>query len=96
MLHFSQTLLYTNLKLGTVVACDEGFPKMYILITFHEGHRSSGVITCENCDFCEKMQFFSQYCECMNETERAYRRLIGLVYCIMFAHLTEVKSRQDP
>ena len=39
---FSDTIEDRNLKLGTGVVCDGGFPKMYILIVFHEGQRSSG------------------------------------------------------
>ena len=43
---FSDTLDDRNLKLGTVVVCDVGFPKIYILMTLDEGQRSSGAIIC--------------------------------------------------
>ena len=43
---FSDTVDHRNLKRGTVVGCDVGFPKMYILMTCHEGQRSSGAIIC--------------------------------------------------
>ena len=70
---------------------------MYILITFHEGQRSSGAITCEKIgNFAEKHTFFIHYGECMNETEHAHRRHIGLVCCVMFAHLTKVIGHQGP
>ena len=39
---FSDTIDHRNLKLGRVVVCDVGFPKMYILMTFHAkvgGHK---------------------------------------------------------
>ena len=94
---FSDTIEHTNLKLGTVVVCDGGFPKLYILITFLEGQKSSGAIMCAKIgNFAEKRIFFSHYGECMNETGHAYRRHIGLVCCTMFAHLTEVKGHQGP
>ena len=32
---FSDTIDHRNLKLGTVVVCDVGFPKVYVLMTFH-------------------------------------------------------------
>ena len=32
----------------------------------------------------------------MNETGHAHRKHIGLVCCIMFAHLTEAKGHQGP
>ena len=85
------------MKLGTVVVCDVGFPKMYILMTFHEGQRPTGALIYVKIGiFAEKGKFFSDDDECMNETGHAYRRHIGLVYCIMFAHLTEVKGHQRP
>ena len=60
------------MKLGTVVVCDVGFPKMYILMTFHEGERSSVAIICAKIGiFVEKRNFFSQYGEHMNETGHA-------------------------
>jgi len=46
--------------------------------------------------FVKKRIFFSHYVECMNETGHAHRRHIGLVCCVMFAHLTEVKGHQGP
>ena len=57
---FSDTFDDRNLKLGTVVVCDVGFPKMYILMTFHGGQRSSGAIICAKIGiFAEKRNFFS-------------------------------------
>ena len=96
MLHLD-TIDHRNLKLGTVVICDMGFLDMYILMMFREGQRSSGAIICVNIGiFAEKRTFFIHYGECMTETGHAYRSHIGLVCCIMFAHLTEVKGHQGP
>jgi len=94
---FSDTIDHRKLKLGTVVVCDVGFPKMYILLTFHEGQRSSGAIICVKIGiFAENRNFFGHYGGCMNGTGHAYRKDIGLVCCVMFAHLTEVKGHQGP
>ena len=95
---FLDTIDHRNLKLGTGVVCDVGFPKMYRLMTFDEGERSSGAIICAKIGIFAKKGnfFFSHYGECMNETGHAHTRHIGLVCCIMFAHLTEVKGHQGP
>jgi len=93
----SDTIDDRNLKLCTVIVCDVGFPKMYIFLTFREGQRSSGAIICAKMGiFAENRKFFSHYGGCMNETGHAHRRDMGLVCCIMFAHLTEVKGHQEP
>ena len=45
----------------------------------------------------KKVCFFSAtIVKCVNETGQANRRHIGLVCCIMFAHLTKVKGHQGP
>ena len=94
---FSDTFDDRNLKLGTVVVCDVGFPKMYTLMTFHGGQRSSGAIMGAKMGIFHKIRnFFSYYGGCMNETGHAYRKDMGLVCCIMFAHLTDVKGHQGP
>ena len=94
---FSDTIDHRNLKLGTVVVCDVGFPKMYILVTFHKDQRSSGAVICAKIGiFVEKLNFFSHYGECMNETGHAYRRHIAFVCGILFACLTKVKGHQEP
>ena len=41
---FSETVNHRILKLCMVVVCDEGFPKMHSLITFHKVQRSEGNI----------------------------------------------------
>ena len=74
------------------------FPKMYTLISFHEGQRSSGaIIRAKIGIFVEKYTFFLPllYGECINETGHAYRRYIGLVCCIMFARLTKIKGDHE-
>ena len=48
----------------------------------------------EKFGFGAKMHFFSHYGECMNETGRANRILFVLV-CCMFAHLTMVKGHRE-
>ena len=59
-------------------------------MTFHEGQRSSGATICAKMGiFDENRNFFSHYGGCMNESGHAYRKDIGLVCCVMFAHLTE-------
>ena len=99
---FSDTINLRNLKLGTVVVCDGGFPKTYVLINFHEGRRLSGAKIRAKLEFFKKKKkkknrnCFRHYGECMNETSHAHRRHLGLVCCIMFAHLTEVKGHQEP
>ena len=85
------------MKLGAVVVCDVGFPKLYILMTFHEGQRSLGAIIGAKIGiFVEKLNLLSHYGECMNDIGHAHRRHIGLVCCIMFAHITEVKGHRGP
>jgi len=37
---FSETINHRILKLGMMVVCDEGFPKMHSLITSRKGQRS--------------------------------------------------------
>ena len=55
----SHTVDHRNLKLVTVVICDTGFQKKYILVTFHEGQRSSGATIPEKKgNFAEKHTFF--------------------------------------
>ena len=57
---FLDTIDHRNLKLGTVVVCDVGLPKMYILMTFHEGQRSSGATICAKIGIFAEKRNFSQ------------------------------------
>ena len=41
---FTDTIEHKNLKFGTVIVCDEGFPKMLSLMTSHKGQRSKVAI----------------------------------------------------
>ena len=48
---FSETIGHKNLKLATVVVCKNDFSKMYTMITFCKGQRSSGAIIHTKLDF---------------------------------------------
>ena len=51
MLYFSQTIEHSNLKLGPVVGCEKGLPKMHSLITSRKGQKLSEAINMQNIGF---------------------------------------------
>ena len=91
---FSDTIDHRNLKFGTLVVCDVGFPKMYIYISLSQ---RSKVIRGHN--LCRKKHLFFSDIK-MNVGMKLGIHLgdilTDLVCYIMFAHLPKVKGHQGP